>query len=37
MLENDIIESDCGDKSDVNVTADQYIVWYHSTRGDFSK
>ena len=28
-------ESDCRDKSDVYETADQYIVWNQSTRGDF--
>ena len=31
----DSVDYDCRDKSDVNETADRWIVWNHSTRGDF--
>ena len=37
IFENSRVESDSRDKYDLNETADQYIVWNHSTRGDFSK
>ena len=33
--ENSSVESVSRDKSDVNETADQQIVWNHLTRGDF--
>ena len=35
IFENRRVESDRRDKYGVNETADQYIVWNHSTRGDF--
>ena len=35
ISENSSAESDIRYKSDLNETADQYIVWNHSTRGDF--
>ena len=37
ILENYSVQSDRGDKSGVNETADQQIVWNQSTRGDFLK
>ena len=37
ILENISVESNSRDKSDLNETADQYIVWNQSTRGYFSK
>ena len=37
ILENYSAESDCRGKSDVNEISDQYIVWNHSTRGEFLK
>ena len=35
IFENYSVESDREEKSGVNETADQQIVWNHSTRGDF--
>ena len=35
ILENSSVEFDNRDKYGVNETADQLIVWNHSTRGDF--
>ena len=37
ILEKDSVEYDCMDNSDVNETADKYIVWNHSTGRHFSK
>ena len=37
IFENISVEYDSRDKSYLNETADQYIVWNHSTWGDFSK
>ena len=37
IFKYDSVESDCRGKSYVNETADQYIVYNHSTRGNFSK
>ena len=37
IFKNISVQSDRGDKSGVNETADLQIVWNHSTRGDFSK
>ena len=35
ILENSSVESDSMDRSDVNETADQQIVWIQSIRVDF--
>ena len=37
IFDNSSVESDSRDKYGVNETADQQLVWNHSTRGDFSK
>ena len=37
ISENISVESDIRYKSDLNETADQYIVWNYSSRGDFYK
>ena len=35
IFENSCVESDSRDKSDLNETADKYILWNHSTRRYF--
>ena len=35
IFENISVDSDSMDRSDVNETADKYIVWNHLTRGYF--